>query len=125
MKTKISKLVMPLIITFFSVAAYAQQQPVSTHVPWTKQDSAAINALVLYPDSVRMMIFEACEYPAVIVNIAQLQKNSSSDFQDLVNSYSKQEQEDIWNLSRYPDLISKLAQGGKKSPDEINAILAN
>ncbi len=122
MKTRFSQLTI-VVITFFTVTAYAQQQPVSTHVPWTKQDSAAINALVLYPDSIRMLIFEACEYPAVIVNIAQLQKNSSSDFQDLVSSYSKDEQEDIWNLSRYPGLISKLAEGGEKSPDQINTIL--
>jgi hypothetical protein len=124
MKAKFSKLVM-LVIAFFTVTAYAQQQPIPTHTPWTKQDSAAINALVLYPDSVRMAIFEACEYPAVIVNIAQLQKNSSSEFSDLVSKYSKDEQEDIWNLSRYPGLISQLAQGGKKSPTEINAILIN
>ena len=98
-------------------------QQVSSHVPWTKEDSAAINALALYPDSVRMEIFTACEYPAIIVNVASLQKNSSSAFTDLLSSYSKTKQEDVWNLSRYPNLISKLVQGGKKSKEDIETIL--
>ncbi|HTB07276.1 MAG TPA: hypothetical protein VK806_10020 [Bacteroidia bacterium] len=105
--------------------SYINAQQVTSHVPWTKEDSAAINALALYPDSVRREIFTACEYPAIIVNVASLQKNSSTAFTDLVTSYSKTKQEDVWNLSRYPDLISKLVQGGKKSKEEIETILTN
>ncbi len=98
-------------------------QSVSSHTPWTKEDSAAINALALYPDSVRREIFTACEYPAVIVNMASLQKNSSGAFADLVGGYSQSKQEDIWNMSRYPNLISRLVDGGKKSEEDIEAIL--
>ncbi len=98
---------------------------VTTHTPWTKDDSAAINALALYPDSVRMEIFTACEYPAIIVNVASLQKSSSAAFADLVSGYSQSKQEDIWNLSRYPNLIAKLVDGGKKSKDDLDAILLN
>lgn len=103
--------------------AYAQQ--VSSHTPWTKEDSAAINALAMYPDSVRMEIFTACEYPAIIVNVASLQKNSSAAFADLISSYSKTKQEDMWNLSRYPNLISKLVEGGKKSKEDIETIASS
>ncbi len=100
-------------------------QQVSTHTPWTKEDSAAINALALYPDSVRVEIFTACEYPAIIVNVASLQKNSSAAFADLVSIYSKTKQEDVWNLSRYPNLISRLVAGGKKSKEDIETILTD
>ena len=82
MKTLISSALL-LLITI--TGANAQQ--VSSHTPWTKDDSAAINALALYPDSVRMEIFTACEYPAIIVNVASLQKNSSAAFADLVSNY--------------------------------------
>ncbi|MFI5252043.1 MAG: hypothetical protein ACHQQQ_06385 [Bacteroidota bacterium] len=103
-------------------AAVAQQQnPTPKHL--MREDSAAVNALVMYPDTIRLHIFEACEYPAAIVSIASLQKKSSDDFVNLISSYSKNEQEDFWSLSRYPVLISKLAQGGQKSTDEINTIL--
>jgi len=113
-----------LFILVSGIAAEAQQ-PIPTSQPWTKQDSAAINALVLYPDSIRLAIFEACEYPGVIVNVADLQKNSSTDFSNLVSSYPQSAQEAIWNMSRYPGLISKLAEGGQKSPDQINGIVAD
>jgi hypothetical protein len=99
-------------------------QDLNSHVPWTKEDSAAINALALYPDSIRLQIFQACEYPAIIVNVASLQKNSSSTFANLVSSFPQNKQEDIWNLTRYPNLISQLVQGGQKSKADIEAILA-
>jgi hypothetical protein len=120
-----------LFSIFFAIAiiclanyGFAQQQTQTTkHI--TREDSAAFNALVMYPDSIRLNIFEVCEYPAVIVNIASLQKNSSSGFSDAISSYSKDEQESFWNLSRYPGLISDLAQGGKKSKEDIDKILVN
>jgi hypothetical protein len=111
------------LISFMN-KGFAQQQTTTTkHV--TREDSAAFNALVMYPDSIRLDIFEVCEYPAAVVNIASLQKNTSSGFSDAISGYSKEEQEDFWNLSRYPGLISDLAQGGKKSKEDIDKILVN
>jgi hypothetical protein len=111
-----------IVIGVVNTAAFAQQQnPTPKHL--TSEDSAAVSALVMYPDSIRLHIFEACEYPAAIVSIGSLQKNSSSDFASFISGYSKDEQEAFWNLGRYPGLISSLAQGGKKSVDQINAIL--
>jgi len=115
-------LIYSLFLLVLSITGINAQQ-VSSHTPWTKEDSAAINALALYPDSVRMEIFTACEYPAIIVNVASLQKNSSSAFADLVSSYDKTKQEAIWNMSRYPNLISRLVDGGKKSKEDIETIL--
>jgi hypothetical protein len=110
-----------IMLLIASTVGFCQQA--STHVPWTKEDSAAINALVLYPDSVRLQIFQACEYPAIIVNVASLQKNTSTAFANAISGYSREEQEDIWNLSRYPGLIDKLANN--TSDDQLNATLAD
>ncbi len=112
------------VIGVVTTTAVAQQQnPTPKHL--MREDSAAVDALVMYPDTIRLHIFQACEYPAAIVSIASLQKKSSDDFTNLISRYSKNEQEDFWNLSRYPGLISRLAQGGKKSADEINTILVD
>ena len=110
------------IIGIVTIDAVAQQQsPTPKHL--MKEDSAALNALVMYPDTIRLHIFEACEYPSAIVSIASLQKTSSDEFVTLIGSYSKNEQEDFWNLSRYPGLISRLVQEGKESVDQINIVL--
>jgi hypothetical protein len=111
-----------ILIGFVHSIAVAQE-PVVTHKHLMKEDSAALNALVMYPDTIRLHIFEACEYPSAIVSIASLQKSSSDEFVTLIGTYSKNEQEDFWNLSRYPGLISKLVQEGKESVDQISAVL--
>ncbi len=114
-----------LVLTAVSFAQQpyaASAAPTSKHV--MKEDSAAINALAMYPANIRTDIFEAAEYPAAIVNIASLQKTTSSQFANLVGDYSKEEQEDLWNLSRYPDLIGYMTHTGRKSKDELTAYLA-
>lgn len=124
MKTLLSSIFL-IILTIIGMNGQTnpENQKVSSHTPWTKEDSAAINSLALYPDSVRVEIFTACEYPAIIVNLAALQKNSSAAFADMVSGYDKTKQEDIWNLTRYPNLIARLVDGGKKSKESIDTIL--
>ena len=118
-----------LAFYLINVTAFAQQpfptsmQPSSKHI--MKEDSAAINALAMYPSNIRIAIFEACEYPAAIVNISSLQKNTSSEFANLVGDYSKEEQEDFWNLSRYPDLVTYMARGGRKPKEELSNFLVS
>jgi len=124
MKSKIFFITMVIVLATFNTITHAQQPP-TNHKLMSKEDSAALNALVMYPDTTRLAIFEAAEYPAIIVNLATLQKISSEDFSALISSYSKDEQEDLYNLTRYPGLISNLVRGGKKSNNQINAILAN
>src|SRR5690348_7907892 len=102
-------------LTAMSTNTSAQQQSNPTPKHLLREDSAAVNALVLYPDTIRLDIFQVCEFPAALVSVATLQKNTSSDFTNAVGSYSKDDQDDLWNLSRYPDLVTALAQGGEKS----------
>ncbi len=115
----VSMLVMMAVFSV-NIKSFAQQ---TKHI--SSEDSAAFNALVLYPDTIRLDIFEVCQYPAAIVNMASLQTKSSSGFSDAISNYSKDEKEDFWNLSRYSDLITVLVQGGKKSKEEIDRILIN
>ncbi len=69
-------------------------------------DSSAIYALVLYPENLRLSIFESCKYPEAIVRITGLQQKTSNAFVELIGNYSRQEQEDLWDLTRYPDPVS-------------------
>ena len=110
------------LITVAAATAAAQDQT-ATHKHLMKEDSAAFNALIMYPDTIRLDIFEASQYPSSIVSIASLQKNSSQEFVELIGGYTKDEQEDFWNLSRYPGLISRLAREGDQSVEKIIAIL--
>ncbi len=85
-------------------------------------DSTAIYALALYPDSVRLHIFEACEYPELIVRVSNLQKITSDEFAVLLENYSQEDQQGIWDLTRYPGLIESINAGGIKSKTELKEI---
>lgn len=43
----------------------------------------------------------------------------------MMSSYPKNQQEDIWNLSRYPNLISRIVQGGQKSNADLETIFSS
>jgi len=85
----------------------------------------AVNAVAMYPRETRMIIFEASEYPDVIIKLNAMQKDSQGAFASLISTFSKDEQEKIWNLTRYDNLISDLAANPRKSSAEINALLDN
>lgn len=90
--------------------------------PLSAADSAAINALVLYPDTVRSWILDAARYPEAIVRTSLLQQKTSNEFANAISMLTKEEQEVIWNLTRYPGLIDVLAAGDKKSAKALNEI---
>jgi len=90
-----------------------------------KENQEAVDAIAMYPRDTRKIIFEAAEYPEVIAKLNAMQKNSQAAFEKLISPFSKEEQENIWNLTRYDGLISDLATKPIKSDDEINKILVN
>ena len=93
---------------FLSLNLTAQKSVNTTN--FSKEDSAAINALALYPDSVRLNIFEASQYPELLVRLSMQQEKSAFAFRELLASKSREEQEELWNLSRYPELITALVK---------------
>jgi len=89
------------------------------------ENQEAVDAIAMYPTETRKMIFEASEYPEVIAKLNEMQSNSQDSFEKLISFLSKDEQEKIWNLTRYDGLISDLVTDHKKSDDEIHNILIN
>ena len=90
-----------------------------------EEERAAVEALVLYPEDVRLAILEASKYPEVLIKMEGIQQRTSEDFAVLLESYSKDVQQDIWDVARYPDLISRLVLEGDRSPGKIRVILQN
>ncbi len=88
-----------------------------------REDSAAVTALALYPEGIRKNILEACTYPEALVRMEALQKSTSESFKNELAGYSKEEQQKVWDLARYPDLVAKLSEGEKKSKEEVEKIV--
>ncbi len=80
-----------------------------------KDDSVDINVLSTYSAEVRENLFLASLHPEGIAKLKDLQKKSNESFKNSIASYSKDDQQKIWNLTRYENLFSDLSvTGGKK-----------
>jgi hypothetical protein len=125
MKKIFNGLVLTMGLVFTAITGTAQDDGRSLYKQVAKQNQEAVDAIAMYPTETRKIIFEATEYPEVIAKLNSMQKNSQDAFEKLISSFSKDEQENIWNLTRYDGLISDLAANHKMSSDEINNILVN
>ena len=87
------------------------------------EDGADISTIAGYSEALRYAVFEACTQPQGIANMNDLQKNSAQHFRALISSYTKEEQQKIWNLTRYQGLINKLTSTGSLSKQALEDVL--
>lgn len=66
----------------------------------------------------------AAGHPEDLLEVQQIQTESADAFADLVDGFSRKDQEQIWDLVRYPGLVADLARGGPKSDAELDRIAA-
>ena len=125
MKKNYSRILLMFLIVAAGVKCLAQDNSRSLLKQVIKNNQETVDAIAMYPTETRKIIFEATEYPEIIVKLNTMQKNSQDAFEKLISSFSKEEQEKIWNLTRYDGLISDLAADHKKSEVEINNVLVN
>ena len=91
-----------------------------------KQDNEdIISSIAPYPPDVRDAILNISQYTQKIVKIERIQARTSQQFQDLVSSYSREEQLKYYELSRYPDLVHELVDGPPKTLDQVKPTLSN
>lgn len=106
----------------FSGICYAQEEK-ETFNQLLIDDSADMSTIAGYSETVRHSVFEACTQPQGIAGMNDLQKNSGQHFRSLLSAYSKEEQQKIWNLTRYPGLINKLMSTGPLSKQALEDVL--
>ncbi len=111
-----------LMGTIHIVRAQGNDQVMMKQIQHDNQ--ATVDAIAMYPSGTRGDILEAAKYPEVIVRLNSMQKQSRDQFSELIATYTQDEQEKIWNLTRYPALISELVNGRRKSDAEIDAIVS-
>jgi hypothetical protein len=89
-----------------------------------EDDREAVEALALYPEDVRENALRAATEPGTLERLQALQTDSQDQFRDLLDPFSQDDQEQLFELSRYPDLIEEIAQGGPKGRAELERIAA-
>jgi len=89
------------------------------------EEQEAVNAIVLYPVDVRNLIFEATQYPEVLIKIENIHSRTSQAFLAIVENDDREVQEMLWDLSRYPNLIPRLVKVRDENPAELEKALIN
>lgn len=109
MKTRLFALLTLATLGLAPMGAKAQ----SPSAPKSPQQSASIEAMALYPAATRNAILTAIQYPQTLQQIADLQKYSSAQFQQLIAPLPRKTQEEVWEMVKYPKLVEDLAVGEK------------
>jgi hypothetical protein len=86
-----------------------------------QDDKASIEALVLYPENIRNDILQASLYPELVVRIGEMQRLTSQQFSDLLSNYSREDQQSLWELARFPALVSHIADRGGLKEEDLKA----
>lgn len=87
-------------------------------------DREALDALVLYPGDVREAILLAGTKPEVLVRMERLQQESQSNFEAALQTLSQEDQEAIWEMTRYSGLIESITRSGRPSSADLQRIAA-
>ena len=86
-----------------------------------EEDASSVNALVMYPEGVRLAIFEVSKYPELLIRTRNLQNKTKAAFGVFMEEMPLEDQKKVWELSRYPALIAFMASEGKeKKKAELN-----
>ena len=109
----------------FSVQSNAQSGNKNALLQMIEEDRTTIDAIAGYDENVRIQILQVAQTPEVLNNVEELQKRSQNQFRSIINDYNREAQAALYDMARYPNLISDLVRNGKPSSPEIDFIVSN
>ncbi|MBY0399166.1 hypothetical protein K2X89_02650, partial [Myxococcota bacterium] len=86
------------------------------------EDRAVAEELAGYDAEERHAALVAAGEPETLLEISEIQNDSADAFAKLVDGLPRAEQEQVWDLVRYPGLVADLARGGQKSDADLERI---
>ena len=116
-----------ILLSAASLTGYGQDdQMVSNAQQNIVTDQSLLKAIAPYNDDVRNDILVATQYPDVLAKLAGIREKSSAGFQQIIQNYAQKKQGWFYEVSRYPDLMHKLATLPRKTSHEaIDGMVAN
>lgn len=109
-----------LQIIYFSLSAQDVQQRIQTLF---REDSTDIQTIAVYPTDTRAKLLQASTHPDALARISDANKKSNEQFKKLIETYSREDQQKIWNLTRFDGLISKMASITPPAGEKLEEIL--
>jgi hypothetical protein len=109
-------------IGFLSVHGYAQQTGILNQL--REEEQSTIAAIALYPQKERTALLEASLHPEILVRMENIRQNTEDQFREKVKMLPEEDQKKIYNLVRYPDLMTKICDSNSRmSNQEMKEVL--
>jgi len=105
-----------------SAAALVSEREPAAVAPAPDETPKAVESLALYPEDTRDAILGVSLYPQLVAAAGELQAEISGEFQELLADLPREEQQKLWELVRFPELVDALAAGERKSDSEIREL---
>ncbi len=121
----VSKLFSLVVLATFSASPAAALGTVTTEdltARFSIEEVAALDVLAVADAELRDAVLEASLYPSALDEIAAIQVRSSQRFRARIARLPRSEQEDLWELARYPDYLEALTSSGHLSRHELERI---
>lgn len=108
-----------LLILFLALSGLVDAQ--SNKLETDKGIAASIAA---YDADVRLAILQASQYPQVLTQLQKSQTQTVKSFQRMISKFRRKKQEWFYTVTRYPNLIHRLASlPAKQTQDAVNKLL--
>lgn len=78
-----------------------------------EDDPEGLNTIIAAEPNVQEAVLEAATQPELLSQLRTIQDRSRAAFESIVSPYSQETQQIFWDLTRYPNLVSRLAKDGK------------
>jgi hypothetical protein len=102
--------------------ATAQTTGILQQLP--EEEQSAIEAIALYPQKERMALLEASLHPEILVRMENIRSTTEEQFKAKVSTLPEEDQKKIYNLSRYPELMTRICDRSKPgSNQEMKEVL--
>jgi len=78
-----------------------------------EDDPEGLNTIIAAEPDVQAAVLEAATQPELLSQLQTIQDRSRAAFEGIVSPYSQETQQIFWDLTRYPNLVARLAKDGK------------
>ena len=117
-------LALTALVLWAGLSHAAERQFNGALVEIRSKDREALETLASGTEELRQAALEVSAHPRLLNRVHNLQRSSSNAFRDLVGGLPRDEQERVWELIRYPDLIASIVDGGRKREAELQSLAA-
>lgn len=116
-----------ILLSAASFTGYGQDDQMVSNAPQNiVTDQSLLKVIAPYSDEIRNDILVATQYPETLARLARIREQSSAGFQQIIQNYSQKKQGWFYEITRYPDLMHKLATMPRRTDkDQIEAMLPN